>query len=224
MDDTVTIDVLAEDNNKVISWDAEIYDPADNLFYKLTGEGAVDRSFTWDGKSEDGELVQAASDYRLELTAKDLAGNLVEKTRIIPVDVFIVEEDGKKKMKISSIIFPPDSPDHTAVDKQQRQKNKQVLDRIAEILKKYDQYQIRIEGHAVVEYWKWEGAAEWEQYNELLPLSENRAKSVRDALVERGDKRRQTVRGRLRRRETVVPHSDIENRWKNRRVEFVLNE
>ena len=224
IDDTVTIDVEAEDNNKITSWDAEIFDPADNLFYRISGEGTVDRSFTWDGKSEDGELVQAASDYRLELTAKDLASNVAEKTRIIPVDVFIVEEDGKKKIQISSIIFPPDSPDHTAVDKQQRQKNNQVLDRLAEILKKYDQYQIRIEGHAVVEFWKWEGAAEWEQYNELLPLSENRAKSVRDALVERRiSENRLSVKG-YGGDNPVVPHSDIENRWKNRRVEFILTE
>ena len=224
VDDTVTIDVEAEDNNKVTSWDAEIYDPADNLFYQMSGEGAVDKSFTWNGKAEDGELVQAASDYRLEVMTKDQAGNVVQKTRIIPVDVFIVEEDGKSKMKISSIIFPPDSPDHTAVDKQKRQKNMQVLDRIAEILQKYEQYDIRIEGHAVVEYWKWEGAAEWEQENVLLPLSENRAKSVRDALVDRGiSEDRLSVEG-YGGEDPVVPHSDIENRWKNRRVEFILNE
>jgi outer membrane protein OmpA-like peptidoglycan-associated protein len=224
VDDTVTIDIKAEDDNKLTNWDAEIYDPEDNLFYRISGEGSVDKSFTWDGKSEDGELVQAASDYRLEILVKDQAGNVAEKTRIIPVDVFIVEEDGKRKIKISSIIFPPDSPDHTAVDKEQRQKNRQVLDRIAEILKKYDQYQIRIDGYAVVEYWKWEGAAEWEQDNELLPLSEDRAESIRDALVERGiSESRLSVKG-YGGDNPVVPHDDIENRWKNRRVEFILTE
>lgn len=224
VDDTVTIDVEATDNNRITSWTGEILDPAGNVFYKMTGEGSVDRSFTWDGKSESGELVQAASDYTLELVAQDRAGNFIEKTRIIPVDIFLVEEDGQTKIKISSIIFPPDSPDHTAVDREQRQKNKEIIDMIAKSLKKYSQYQVLIQGHAVVEYWKWEGAAEWEQYNELIPLSENRAESVKNALVARGVKEsRLSVRG-AGGNDPVVPNSDIENRWKNRRVEFILTE
>ena len=57
---------------------------------------------------------------------------------------------------------------------------------------------------------------------ELKPLSRNRAQSVKEALVERGlDQDRMSVVGRGG-TDPIVPHTDLDNRWKNRRVEFIL--
>ena len=55
-----------------------------------------------------------------------------------------------------------------------------------------------------------------------MPLSRARAQVLRDALIERGvDPARMTTVGHGGSR-PVVPHWDLEERWKNRRVEFVL--
>ncbi len=49
-----------------------------------------------------------------------------------------------------------------------------------------------------------------------------RADAIRDALVERGiEARRMTTVG-IGGSQPVVPHGDLDNRWKNRRVEFIL--
>jgi len=104
------------------------------------------------------------------------------------------------------------------------QQNLQTLDRLAEILKIYGGYEIRIEGHAVQLLWWNEERAEEEQQETLIPLSKERAEAVKEALVERGvDGGRITTKG-IGGADPVVPHGDKENRWKNRRVEFILTE
>jgi outer membrane protein OmpA-like peptidoglycan-associated protein len=62
-----------------------------------------------------------------------------------------------------------------------------------------------------------------EQAEELIPLSkESPADAVKKALVELGlDEGRITTAG-LGGAEPVVPFADAVNRWKNRRVEFIL--
>ena len=55
-----------------------------------------------------------------------------------------------------------------------------------------------------------------------LPLSIERAQAIKEALVTRGiTEGRMSVEG-FGGTQPVVPHSDLDNRWKNRRVEFIL--
>ncbi len=102
------------------------------------------------------------------------------------------------------------------------EENKKALDRLAEILKEYPDHDIRIEGHAVHLFYGDEELREEEQQETLLPLSRKRAEAIKEALVERGVKaERITTVGRGG-SEPVVPHFDMDNRWKNHRVEFEL--
>jgi outer membrane protein OmpA-like peptidoglycan-associated protein len=71
-------------------------------------------------------------------------------------------------------------------------------------------------------YWNVPARAEIEQVKVLLPLSAERAEVIKAALVDRG-----VAAARMRTfgyggSRPVVPHGDLENRWKNRRVEFIL--
>jgi outer membrane protein OmpA-like peptidoglycan-associated protein len=93
---------------------------------------------------------------------------------------------------------------------------------LAEILNKYSQYEIRIEGHANMIHWEDPQRAKREQKEELIPLSKDRADAIKDALVEFGvaESRMSTVG--LGGSQPIIPFSDLENRWKNRRVEFIL--
>ena len=57
----------------------------------------------------------------------------------------------------------------------------------------------------------------------LVPLSEARADTVKQMLVEYGvDESRLSTVG-MGGRQPVVPREDRDNWWKNRRVEFILN-
>jgi outer membrane protein OmpA-like peptidoglycan-associated protein len=61
-----------------------------------------------------------------------------------------------------------------------------------------------------------------EQEKELVPLSRARAGSIRQALVERGIEAARMTADGVGAQDPIVPDSDLDNRWKNRRVEFFL--
>ena len=98
----------------------------------------------------------------------------------------------------------------------------QVLNRLAEIMARYRSYSIVVEGHAASLKWANPYEADREQRNILVPLSQKRASTVVQELIERGvDRRRLTFEG-IGGARPLVPHSNPEERWRNRRVEFYL--
>ncbi len=223
--DTANITFSVEDENAIQKWRIRILDPGDNLFKRFDGDKAVtEKTITWNGRSDEDELVQPAQRYTVKVRAVDRYGNAADTTETLPVDVFVEEEDGKLKIKITSIHFEPDTADYRDLEEDKVEQNLRTLDRLAEILARYDDYEIRIEGHAVQLYWWDEQRAEEEQQETLIPLSKDRAEAVKEALVERGiEAERITTKG-IGGVDPVVPHGDEENRWKNRRVEFILTE
>jgi outer membrane protein OmpA-like peptidoglycan-associated protein len=168
--------------------------------------------------------VQSAEDYPYTLTIEDELGNSGTVSGVIPVDVLVVREDGKLKIRISSINFMPNSAELVSQQQDQElyRKNMRVLEMLAEKLKKYRRYDIRLEGHAVSVYWDNPERAAREEEEELKPLSLARAKTVKEALDERGIAPGRMSTVGLGGTQPIVPHGDLENRWKNRRVEFIL--
>jgi outer membrane protein OmpA-like peptidoglycan-associated protein len=222
VDDELYIDMEVEDTSDINSWKIEIIDPAGNIFTSYSGVGEPSRRIIWDGISDRGELVQSAEDYTLVMTIEDSLGNSRDYEKTIPVDVLVLREGNKLKIIISSIIFAPNTADFSGVEEEKSLKNTKTLRRLAQIFRKYSRYRIHIEGYAVMIHWDNPARAEKEQTEELIPLSKARAEAVKDALVELGiDKNRITTEG-LGGSRPLVPHSDEENRWKNRRVEFIL--
>jgi len=222
VDDELFIDLSIKELTGVDQWTLRIKDPKGAEFDTIEGEGRPAETLRWEGYSSTGELVQSAEDYPFTLTIGDVVGNEAEYDGVIPVDVLVIREDGKLKIRISNITFAPNSPELVSEEIDKAEKNIKVLSRIAEILKKYDSYSVRIEGHAVRVNWQDEESGEQEEREELAPLSLARAESVRDALIELGVNPGRLSTAGLGGRDPVVPHSDLENRWKNRRVEFIL--
>jgi len=220
--DTATFDLDISELNELTEWRVRVLDPNDNRFRVFSGKAKSPQTLTWNGRSADGELVQAADIYTVAVAAQDQFGNRAEVTKQLKTDVFVIEEDGELKIKISSIHFVADEADFKHLEDVKVQQNMETLDRVAEILKRYTEYQITIEGHATHEYLQHEGAMKWEQENELIPLSRKRAEAVKEALVDRGVEEAQLQTAGVGGAEPVVPHNDLENRWKNRRVEFIL--
>jgi outer membrane protein OmpA-like peptidoglycan-associated protein len=224
IDDNVTIGWDATDENGLGRWALQILDPADNAFVRFSGEGSRQEPIQWDGSSREGELVQAASDYTAMVSVADVFGNETVRRTVVPVDVFAFWEGGKRKIRISSIHFVANEADYENLEPEKVQQNRETLDRLAEILKRFEGHQIQIEGYCVSEWWQFPARAKWEQENELLPLSRERARVIKEALVKRGvDEGRLSTVGHGG-ENPAVPHGDLENRWKNRRVEFVLKD
>jgi outer membrane protein OmpA-like peptidoglycan-associated protein len=222
VEDRLYIDLGISDTSSLENWELIIMDDRGNRFNSFSGSTDPGRALIWNGISSDGELVQSAKDYPYTLSATDELGNTAATEGFIPVDVLVIREDGKLKIRISNITFEPNSPELVTQNVKVFEKNIDILNRIAETLEKYASYDVRIEGHAVRVHWDDKELGEKEEREELVPLSRNRAQTVKDALVERGiDPDRLSVKG-MGGRDPLVPHSDLDNRWKNRRVEFIL--
>ena len=203
--DILTITPSINDNVGIKSWELIIYAPAGYVFKTFKGT-EVPGELKWDGIGVNNELVESAADYFMELSATDITGNVAKTKRIkLPIDVLVMVTERGLKIRISNIEFAFDSAKLTG-------KAFPILNRVAEILNKYEKYNVLIEGHT-------DDIGE-EQYN--LKLSEARAQSVMDYLVKKGiDKKRLSSRG-MGETSPFLPNTSVENRRRNRRVEFLL--
>ena len=222
VDDEVVIKLNVSDFSGIKKWALEINDPEKRSFRTFSGEGAPAEEIIWDGKSPTGELVYAAMDYPAKLILEDKMGNTSIYREKIPVDVLVVREGDVLKIKIANILFKVNSPDLLADSPEVIEKNKFILNRVSELLKKYSTYRITIEGHAVLTRWNNPEAAKKEERDELGPLSEQRAVTVLNYLTRLGISESRMDSKGMGGMQPLVPHSDLENRWKNRRVEFIL--
>ena len=221
--DRLNIDMNVQDISKIKNWEFEIFDPEGNLFYSFNGSTPPKNSIVWDGKSRDGELVQSATDYAYKLTMTDAYRNTTVKEGEIPIDILVIRDGDQLKIAISSITFDSYKSSLVTSVEERTERNRMVIKRLSEILKKYSEYDVIIEGHALRGHTWDEETIKYQEENVLKPLSLNRAKSVRDALIEHGvDPERLKAVGKGG-TEPIYPVGDFENAWKNRRVEFILD-
>lgn len=223
--DSVTLDLSADDRTSIESWQLEIYDPQDNLFYETGGDGEPVDTVTWDGRSDDGELVESAEDYTAALHVTDEVGNESSTEATISVGILVTEDKGEEdgyRIRVRNIHFVPFEADYENLeDPELVEQNMEVLDEVASVLKEFPDREIVIEGHAV-HLTTGEESREIEQEETLLPLSQDRADVVKDALVERGVSEEMLSTNGVGGEEPIVDHTNEEERWKNRRVEFEI--
>lgn len=217
--DTLDINLAARDISAVEEWEIVIRDREGNFFTSFSGRGAPSTPLRWNGLSRSGELVFSAEDYRVEATARDAYGNLGRTSAVLPVDILVIREGERYRIRLPGIYFAPFSAEFP-VDKAMA--NMATLRRLAEVLGRFPGYAIRVEGHAVRINWADRARGEAEEREVLAPLSRARAERVRQLLIGLGiDGARMSSAG-LGGSLPFVPHSDLDNRWKNRRVDFVL--
>ncbi|MCQ2982083.1 MAG: OmpA family protein [Treponemataceae bacterium] len=232
VDDDLFIRLTGKDVASFTAWSFEIKDPKGNSFWKTSGKNTITERIIWDGRSNSGELVQSATDYPYVFTVTDELGMTSTVEGVISVDVLVIRVGDVLKMQIPSIIFRSDNADFKSknevkngLEPAQIENNERVLKRVAEILNKFKDYNVTIEGHAnSMSGTMLEETTDTAQYGKALqPLSAERAAYVKTRLVEYGvdGNRLQTVgKGGS---EPVAAREDKDNNWKNRRVEFILN-
>lgn len=131
---------------------------------------------------------------------------------------------GKKDFRIRThdIHFPPDQAILYGPENERSDANRKHIERLARRLDRYPGYHITVEGHTSKVHWDDPVKGEEEQREVLIPLSQARAEAVMGALIELGIERSRLTavgKGGL---EPLVPFSEREEQWRNRRVEFLL--
>lgn len=244
--DDLFIRLSGETTSSIKNWNFVINDPNGKPFWTTKGNTSITERIIWDGlsnvqKNSKGraERVQSAMDYPYTFTVTDSLGMTSVVEGLIAIDVLVIRDGDLLKMAVPSIIFRSDNADFnvqvldasgkvvkSGITKEQADNNERVLKRIAEILNKFKDYKVTIQGHAnrVTD-----NEAEETEDNmrlwgpALIPLSARRAEYVKQYLVGKGvsDSRLSTEgKGGT---ELVVDYKDKDNNWKNRRVEFILN-
>jgi len=220
--DLLEIDLDVINSKSVKTWEIRISDERNTMVYAWAGRGRPPVRTAWDGYSFSGELVSSASDYFLSVETVDILGNRTRRNGFFITDVFVYRDGGKLKIRVPGIIFPPGSADFSHLSEEEIVVNRDIIGRIAATLRKFPGYNILIEGHGNLVNWESDELAAAEQSEILVPLSEARARAIRTALIEEGIRaERLDVIGRGG-ASPIVPFGDEQNRWKNRRVEFIL--
>ncbi|MBN1699040.1 MAG: OmpA family protein [Spirochaetales bacterium] len=223
--DMLTISFSSDDISGTESWKIEIYNEENELFKTFTGMAIPSGGVTWDGIGDDSTIVDIATDYRAKITMTDACNNTGSSETKIPVDVLLERtKDGRYRIKIWAVVFNAYEADYSRVDSDKVKMNKKTIRTITRLLKRYPDYRLQIEGHALMPKSKINDkkAAEAENTNVLIPLTKKRAEAIKKELVDEGcdPSKIETIgHGATY---PLVPHNDMVNRWKNRRVEFYL--
>lgn len=221
--DTITLTVQADSKvAKIDSWSMNILDPAGHLFKSFSDKWPAN-TVKWDGKNVKGELVESAEDYPVETTIRDSLGNTSTIKSMIPVDVLIEKTATGYRILSSRIFFKAYTDNYVDVPANLSKQNKIRLDQLARKLEKFPNYKIRVVGHAVMENWDDPKLGREEQETELLPLSLNRAKAIIRAMVDRGLNAKSMTAEGVGASDQLVPDSNLDDRWRNRRVALFID-
>ena len=233
VDDDLYIVLSAKANVPFKKWSFSVYDPQNgNVFWSRNGTKTITERMIWDGRGNNGELVQSATDYPYVFTVTDELGMTSEVRGIISVDVLVIRVGDVLKIQVPSIIFRSDNADFKGKDEEPKNgleksvidNNVRVIKRIAQILNKFKEYTVRIEGHANnVSGTEAEETSTANGNIPLVPLSEARAQTVKQMLIGFGVSEARLSTVGVGGRQPVVPREDKDNWWKNRRVEFILD-
>ena len=211
------------------SWSLAILDPRGNLFRAMSGAGALPSSIEWDGTSESGEIVLSKNTYTARLSVmpskKDrerLGSKPLEASAEIHTGLLleVIIPGHEWKMVVNSINFVPNGGLTGNLTSAQKKSNYETLDEIAEQIKDHPGAKVVIvEGYA-----NNVSGTEKENQEELMPLSQLRADAIIEELVKRGvnpDVLQASGKGGAN---PLASQEDRENWWKNRRVEFRIQQ
>jgi outer membrane protein OmpA-like peptidoglycan-associated protein/flagellar hook assembly protein FlgD len=220
--DTIAIGLSGESElARIVGWSLTALDPGDNPFMSWKGLWPASQ-LQWDGRGKAGDIVESASDYALTLKLRDEFGNVGTVTKKLTTDILVSAAEGGYRIRISSIVFKPFTADYMDVSAELAARNIATLDLLASKLQRFPDYEIKLEGHAVMINWDNATKGRAEQEEILIPLSKARAEAIKAALAERGISAGRLVTSGVGAENPIVPDSDFPNRWKNRRVEFFI--
>jgi hypothetical protein len=171
-------------------------------------------------------------DYPYTFTVTDVEGQSTSLSGEILVDVLVLRDGDLLRLRIPAIRFRADHADFGSkaeyakgLEPEVIANNNRILQRVAQILNKFKDYTVTIEGHANnVSGTELEETQTTKAYGPaLVQLSLDRAEFVKAQLVQLGVNGERLSTVGIGGRRPVASHNDRDNLWKNRRVEFILD-
>ncbi len=219
--DAVTFTVALPDPAAAGSWSLVVTDAGGAVAKEFSGKDLAGGTVSWDGAYASGDKADSATKFTARL-APPAGSDAKAAEASFSTDVLVVRERAKSRIMVPSIVFKAYTADYEDVSARDRASNQKALETVARILKTRQGTRISIEGFAVAEHWGDPARLAKENAEELIPLSAARAAKVKEALVALGcDPAAITTVG-LGSTNPRVSNSDIQNRWLNRRAEFIL--
>jgi len=236
-DDVMLFDTIVPDNAGVKSWVLEVFeeyivDPsaktysvAKRSFRIWKGEGVPPGRVVWNGKSDKDELVQSGTTYPYTFSYMDSQDRVTTTQGAVIIGIIAQKSGDTINIKLPSLVFRADKADFLDLDSHVVERNNLLIGKLAESLKKYSDYNITVEGHAN-NVGKIMGYSQKlildEEKSQVMPLSTARAAKLRTMLIGQGIASNVITAIGYGSSQPVVSFKDAVNRWKNRRVEFVL--
>lgn len=216
----VTIDV--EEETSVTDWHLDLIDKNGDVIRTYNGEGDPSGDISWNpGKEEDRRKLRT-DEFTLRLDVTDEGGNQREYTQTVSLDVFLVKRDGKYYIAVPNIIFGAYKHSLDSRGAEMEERNLESIRKVLDIYKKYPQHDLLLEGHALNIYRGVNEQKEAAEEEILVPLTRRRAETVEDALIERGMAEEKIEIEYFGGTQPIVSVHDLDVRWKNRRVEFIM--
>ena len=230
-------DITMPTNTDVATWQLTLYeddivDPRASTyqvktyaFKTWTGTGTPPSRIVWDGKSDSGELVESGWTYPYIFKYVSTTGKIESASGTVDVGIIIQKRGNDLVLRFPSLVFDPDKATFTQLASSVIERNNGIMTKLVKLLAQYPDYHITIEGHAnnvgkMMGYSK--AKIDNEEKTEVLPLSAARAEKIKAMLVANGiTANRISTRG-YGSSQPIYSFTDAQNRWKNRRVEFVL--
>ncbi len=217
IDDTVTLQLEAQDANEIRSWMVEIYNKQGKLAKTFKAEEPPPKSIVWDGKDDYYKATIPAGEYRVRLVVYDIAWNKgTSSSKKLNVEIPLPklgkgikvekEERGLKITFSVKVLF--------GIGKSVLRKDGYAaVEQAIRVLKEYPLNKVSIEGHT--------DSVGSSAYNQKL--SKMRAKAVYDYLVEVGeiDPGRLSTKGWGEGR-PIASNRTVRGRDLNRRVEIII--
>lgn len=214
------ITLQIDDAHDVADWSMDILTSDNEIVRSFTGEGDLEDQIVWRA-DQPVSNIPVTELMRVVVGVVDSVGNFTTFEEQVPVDILVVNRDGKLYLMVPNVIFGAYQHDLESRGAEQFQKNLESIQRVVEIYNKYPDHTLLLEGHALNIY---RGDAERESAEEevLVPLTERRAEMVGSALVEFGLSEELISAEWFGGTRPMVDVHDRETRWKNRRVEFIM--
>ncbi len=160
---STTFVIKAEDDTGISEWTLYVYDRSNIIFAKFGGSGPPPIQFSWNGKNHRGDTVLEGNRYYYALKAIDLDGNAAFSTvqrldiGVMPV-AYVSKESASPVSKQEVIITKEVVVTKKMAEKKMkiffdvgkatlRKESYDILNKIAEMLKKYVDAKVSIAGH-----------------------------------------------------------------------------